>query len=323
MTEPVVTDPRLELRAAKLRNASRRHPGPPADDQSAADDQPAVVHPPLTVGVHHDVPADRYHADRDTLSSSEARQLIPPSCPAKYRWTKDHGRPPTRTFDIGHAAHQMVLGAGEPLEVVNARDWRTKAAQQQQAEARAAGRTPLLAAEHERVLAMADALRSHPTAPALLQPGGRAEVTLVWTDQRTGVNCRARLDYLPAPRAGGRLIVPDYKTTTDASLPASSRSMATYGYHLQAAWYLDGCQQLGLGDDSAAFVFICQEKTPPYVVTVYQPDPIAMRVGLEQALQARHVWQWCTSTGRWPAYTDEVAQLALPRWAELEAGVHA
>lgn len=43
MTEPVVTDPRLELRAAKLRGASRRHPGPPASREDAADDNEIFV----------------------------------------------------------------------------------------------------------------------------------------------------------------------------------------------------------------------------------------------------------------------------------------
>lgn len=329
MTEPVDTDPRLELRAAKLRNSTRRHPSAPADDQpaeqahQAADDQQPVDHPPLTTGVHHDVPDDRYHAD-PRLSSSEARNLLPPSCPAKYRWTKDHGQAPRRTFDIGHAAHQMVLGAGPGLEVVDADNWRTKAAQQQAAEARAAGLVPLLAHEHAQVTAMAAALRAHPIAGNYLRPGaGAAEVTLAWDCPATGVPCRARLDLLPPPAAAGRLVIPDYKTCAEASPQALSRAVASYGYHVQAAWYLDGCRALGLGDDSAAFVFIAQEKTPPYLVSIFQPDAIAMRVGAEQALQARHVWSWCTGQGRWPSYSDEVLQLALPRWAEIEAGLHA
>lgn len=329
MTEPVAIDPRLELRAAKIRNSTRRNPGPPATDEQPTVERPADQPPvgpvePLAPGVHHDVPADRYHAD-PALSSSDARQLLPPSCPARYRWTKDNGQPPRRVFDLGHAAHLIVLGAGDPLEVVDAADWRTKAAKEQRDDAHAAGRVPILAHEHQQVTAMASALRAHPIAGRLFQPGaGHAEVTLVWDDSTTGATCRARLDWLPTVAPGRRLVVADYKTAANVDPESLRRSMAQFGYHRQAAWYLDGCRQLGLGDERAGWVFVCQEKQPPYLVTVYEPDPIAMRVAAELNVQARHTWRWCTDTGRWPGYSDdEPLQLALPRWAEIEAGVHA
>jgi hypothetical protein len=68
----------------------------------------------------YDLPADVYHADPvpaelgGSLSSSGAKLLLPPSCPAIYQWARTH---PTYSdaFDFGHAAHKKVLGAGAEI----------------------------------------------------------------------------------------------------------------------------------------------------------------------------------------------------------------
>ncbi len=67
-------------------------------------------------------------------------------------------------------------------------------------------------------------------------------------------------------------------------------------------------------------MFICQEKTAPYLVTIFEPDPIALRIAAERNYMARSVYRHCTETGHWPAYVDGVAQLALPLWVERQEG---
>lgn len=276
-------------------------------------------------GLYADIPNSDYHADPvegGSLSSSGARALLPPSCPARFRWHQDHGQPSTDHFDFGHAAHQLVLGVGDPIAIIDADDWRTKAAKEARDEARAAGHIPLLADDMLIVEAMADALREHPVARALLAPGsGLAEQTLVWRDATTDVMCRARLDWLPHPTAGRRAIIPDYKTCHSAEPEALRRAMAQFGYHQQADWYLTAARALGLAGPDAAFVFICQEKTAPYLVTIFEPDPIALRIAAERNYMARAVYRRCVEANHWPAYVDGVAQLALPLWVERQEGV--
>lgn len=277
---------------------------------------PLVIDQP---GVYQ-MPADVYHADpvpAGSLSSSGARLLLPPSCPALFRYRVDHGQPPNRTFDFGHAAHQQVLGTGPDLVVVNAEDWRTNAAKEARDKAHAAGAVPLLAAEHEQVQAMAAALRAHPVAAVLFEPGaGRAEQALFWHDTEFGVWRRALLDWL-RHRGTGRLIVPDYKTTKSAEPAALSRAMSTHGYYQQAAWYLDAVTALGLaGDVEPAFVFVFQEKTPPYLVTICEPDYMAIKWGRIRNRKALDIYRRCQASGRWPGYADDVVRLSLPRWAE-------
>jgi hypothetical protein len=262
------------------------------------------------------VPPADYHAGslaRSTLSSTGARKLLPPSCPALYHHELRNPAPPNDVFDFGHAAHRLVLGAGADLARVDADDWRTKAAKEAAAEARANGLTPLLRADHERVVDMAAALRTHPIASALFSDG-LPEQTLIWQDDATGVWCRAMLDWLPHRRPGRRLLIADYKTTASAAPAALARSVANYGYHQQAAFYLDGVRALGL-DDDPAFVFVAQEKNPPYLVTTFDLDADALQVGAERNRLALEIFRDCTETGLWPGYTNDVVQISLPPWA--------
>lgn len=265
----------------------------------------------------YDLPEDAYHADpvpEGSLSVSGAKALLPPSCPAIYRHEREHGRPDTRAFDFGHAAHRMVLGAGNPITPVDADDWRTKAAKEQRDEIRANGGVPILRGEYEQVQGMAAAIRRHPIAAALLTPErGEPERSAFWTDPETGIWRRARFDFLPHPD-DGRMIITDYKTAPTANPDEFQRSVANFGYHQQAAWYCDAAVDLGL-TDHAEFVFVVQQKTAPYLVTVVQLDIAAMHIGRALNRRAIDVYTECTAADHWPGYSDdEVALVSVPAW---------
>jgi hypothetical protein len=272
-------------------------------------------------GVYDGMPDDVYHADPvagGSLSSTGARKLLPPSCPALFRWWADHGQPPQRAFDFGHAAHRLVLGIGPEIVAVDYDDWRTKDARERRDAAYAAGQVPLLAPEYTVVEEMAAALRAHPIAGALFTAPGDPEQSMFWTDgdrPNTLIWRRARVDWFPRWSGSGRLIVPDYKTCRSAEPAACAKAMADYGYYMQAAWYLDAVRVLGLADE-AAFVFVFQQKDPPYLITVCEPDREALAVGELRNREAVHTYRRCRAAGHWPDYSDgRVLPLSLPRWA--------
>lgn len=280
------------------------------------DEQLVITQP----GVY-DMPADTYHSDPvpgGSLSSSGARRLLPPSCPALFRYEQDHGQGHKAVWDFGHAAHHMILGTGPELRVADVDDWRTAAARDFKAAAYDDGAVPLKRAEYDQVLAMAAVLRRHPVASALFDPGrgGQPEQSLFWTDKASGVNRRARLDWLPAG-GSGRMVVPDYKTAHDVSPEAIAKAVNEHGYFQQAPWYLDGVQALGLADD-AAFVFVFQMKTPPYLVTVVELGEVALAIGRDRNRQAIDTYRACKRSGRWPAYSDGIEHISLPAWAEKQ-----
>lgn len=254
-----------------------------------------------------------YHGDPvpdpGSLSSSGARRLL--HAPALFDHDRRHPRPPSKAFNLGHAAHALVLGYGPELVVIDAADYRTKDAKQARDDAYAAGEVPLLAHEHAQVTAMAQALREHQVASALFDPDhGDPERSLFWWDN--GVARRCRLDWLPHTVAG-RMIVADYKTTASADPAKFSRSAADFGYHQQHAWNLDGVRALGLAEDPA-FVFVLQEKDPPHLVTVVELDADAVAIGDMLNRRALEVFAECCATDTWPGYSDDVEKVGLPGW---------
>lgn len=273
----------------------------------------------------YNLPVDVYHRDPvpgGSLSSTGARKLLPPSCPAKFKQWHDEGEEFSQAWDFGRAAHREVLGAGEDTVVVegDGKDpnaWRTdndKAAVQA---ARDAGKTPIKPRDGLKVTAMADAIRAHPIAGALFRPGtGHAEQSLIWFDQATGVPRRALLDWLPDDvSSSGRLIIPDYKTADSIDDDSISRSIHQYGYHAQGDWYIDAARNLIT--DKVAFVLVFQEKDPPYLVRVVEIDAPALRIGHARNRQAIDLYASCTAADHWPGYGEDIDLIPLPRWAEI------
>lgn len=260
----------------------------------------------------YDVPEATYHADRNlapalgrSLSSSGAKTIL--DCPARFAWQRDN--PVVKdAYDFGHVAHARLLGFGdEHITVVDADSWRTKAAQEQRDEARAAGKVPILAADSERAWALVTAVMEHPVAGAAFARAGQAEQSLYWIDDETGVTCRGRVDWL-LPNA-----IVDLKTTVNASPAKFSRSLVDYGYALQAAWYQQGIE--ALTGERLPFVHVVVEKEPPHLVAVYQVDTDALAFGAERARDARVLFAECESSGVWPGYSPDIELVSLPAWA--------
>jgi hypothetical protein len=292
-------------------------------------DERMVVPPELQIsqpGVYDSVPQAIYHADPvpgGSLTRSGAKLLLPPSAPAKYDFALKHpaSRKDTRAFDLGHAAHHMVLGIGPELvdigfdSLAPTGPGNRTLVNSRVDEARARGAIPLRSQDFDKVMAMAAALRAHPEAAALLDPAhGRPEQVTVWTETvqwKTGqppneymyeaeIWRRNMIDWLPDAPAYGRLIVPDYKTADSADQVTWGRTAGRYTYHMQAAWIIEGLQRL-LGVE-VAVVFILQEKEPPYLVSIAQLSDADVQAGLERNWAALEVFAECRRTDLWPGY---------------------
>lgn len=262
----------------------------------------------------YDLSEPVYHADPvpgGSLSHSGAKLLL--KAPALFAHERRHGRKPKRVWEVGHAAHREVLGAGPELVLVDRERWDTKAVKEELADIRKRGAVPVKRSELTQVQQMAEAIRRHPVAGPLFDParGGKPEQSLFWGGP---VWLRARFDWLPATDGQGRLIIPDYKTCECASPTAIRRSAGSYGYHIQDAWYRAAVDNV-LGAEPA-FVFVFQEKTPPYIVTVVQLDEEAVAAGHRAMSRAIEIYQECTETGVWPGYVGdaELPEISLPPW---------
>src|SRR5690606_41904148 len=120
----------------------------------------------------------------------------------------------SRVHKLRTDTHEVDLEVVPELEPIDYADWRTKAAKQADAEARERGAIPLKLGEYEQLMGMAEALKRHPVAgPIFTEQAGKPEQSLFWQDPDTRAVCRARLDHLPHPANGQRLLVADYKST--------------------------------------------------------------------------------------------------------------
>jgi len=267
----------------------------------------------------HDMPADLYHA-HPALSSSGARKLLPPSCPAKFHYERTNPIEPTSEMRFGTVVHSILLGDESDLAVIDVKTWQSAVAKAAKEEAELAGKIPVKRADHEVAKAIVSVIRADPLAGPLLR-GGVAERSLFWTDEETGVHLRARPDYLKLQRR--RPLVIDLKTSGSAEPFEFGRSIDDYSYHLQAAFYLDGVHALGLAENPS-FVFVVVEKTPPYIVTVGHLDAVSLEAGRFYARKAIRLYAACMAKNDWPEYgrnpgeSRGLAVLSLPPWAQNE-----
>lgn len=263
-----------------------------------------------------------YHADpvqAGSLSHSDLKLLM--DCPARLAYRRSPGYVKVhkgRHFDEGHVAHSLVLGTGSPVRVIEADDWRTKAARQALDAARAAGEIPVKAEFWARAQGMAAALREHPTAGKLFVPGsGTAELVVVWFDDEFGIWRRAKIDWMTRLR-DGRLAIVDYKTTKSARPSSVARSVWDYGYDTQNVYYTDGVEAVGLGEN-VAFLNVFQETTPPYIATVSETDPETRAWARVRIRKGLATYAQCLADDRWPGYADDqIIPVGLPRWADRQ-----
>ena len=268
---------------------------------------------PPNDGIYGSIPDLVYHADRTSLSSSGARLLLKET-PASFDMQRQEPPDPKPQYDFGHAAHKMVLGEGTQLVRVDADDWRTKDARIRREKAWAEGKAPLLKKHIAEAQVMAGKVFAHPLAAKLLS-AGTPELSGYWHDNATGVRLRFRPDWLTEPLPGtGRIICVDYKSAASANPRHFAKQCAEFGYHQQQAWYEDGLREIGLGDN-IAFLFIVQQKTPPYLVTVNQIPPEHVERGRELNRRAIDLYAACSDANEWPGYEPTIHTADFPVWA--------
>ncbi|MGI5223009.1 PD-(D/E)XK nuclease-like domain-containing protein [Nocardia sp. CA-290969] len=271
---------------------------------------PALV-APTEPGLYPDLPEDIYHSDPNSLSSTGVRLLVKPGGPAKLRYGVHEDND---DFDIGTAAHTLLLGTGTGIKVVEAATWQGKEAKIARAQARAEGKVPLLRKQYNATRAMVDAALARPEVAALFprEENCAAEMSAYALDLDTWVMLRARFDYiifLP----GKRVRVRDYKTSKDAAPKPFEKGAANLGYYVQVAHYIRVLKLLGYTVEE--FILLAQEKTEPYLTSLHEFDAEAIAAGDEIVSAAAKLFAECSDFDQWPGYGNQINQMSLPRWA--------
>ncbi|WP_434286266.1 PD-(D/E)XK nuclease-like domain-containing protein [Celeribacter sp. SCSIO 80788] len=272
----------------------------------------------LTVGIHQ-IDAERYHGDpceKPSLSSTLAKKMIQQS--PLHAWTASSRLNPNfepvekKTFDIGRAAHRVILGKGEEFSAIPEEYLAsngaasTKAAKDFIADCRYQNVTPLKQSELDAVYQMANSVRSRLGALGItINPAYSEQVAIAEID---GVMCRAMLDYVPL----GEDWMLDIKTTTDASPEACIKAVQNYAYDVQDAHYRE--TWLAASGERRRFRFCFVEKEPPYEVCVIELADGDAIMGVKKIARAREIWGLCLRNNNWPGYPIGIHQVALSDW---------
>lgn len=258
--------------------------------------------------------AAEYHADPapvPSLSSSIAKLLLYRSplhaWMAHPKLNPDYRPEESSRFDLGSAAHALLVEGADNMAVIEADDWRTKVAKEARDAARLEGKFPVLAHQYAAVKAMVetcrDAIISNTDLAGYTLDKGVPEHSIVWHEGETYM--RARLDWVSADRN----VIYDYKTTENAEPEAFLRTMFSLNYDLQGAFYLRANQR-----PDTKYILIAQEIGPPYAVSFIGLPPAFIDLGTRKVERAIVIWQRCMKTGVWPSYPSRVFYPELPAW---------
>ena len=262
---------------------------------------------------------EKEYRSHPAISRSELWKMN--ESPEKFKWYKDHPQPPTPSLLFGQVVQKLLLQPDDfdtDFAIAPELDRRTKAGKDAyNAFCDGLGDRSVVAPEmYLQAVEMAQKALSEPYVKKLL--AGEKEVPFFWTDADTNEPCKCRVDCLTD--MDGTLTIVDYKTAANAKTDVFNNSIYKYGYHLQAAMYSEGVMTALELPERPNFVFIVQEKNPPYSLNIVTVPSEVMLVGLDTFREFMGIYHECKETGYWWGYTgvfNEPNEAYLPGYMQI------
>lgn len=273
------------------------------------------------IGIYPDISHKEYHAMDEAVSNSYLGKLA--KCPANAKVKEEQ----TPAMIFGSAFHVYLLEGQDTFFDQYAvfpkyMDRRTKEGKQEYLGFLEANRTKITITEddYDTITQMTDSVIRHPFAVKLLSEG-RSEQSVFWIDKETRLYCKARPDRIPDGNHG---VMVDAKSADDVDEDAFFRSIVKYGYHREAAHYIDGFNTVSNAKIDA-FILIAVEKKKPYRVETYVLTDDLINRGRMIRHDLLMVEKYCRENDDWPSYQlryngegivgGELIEVDLRSWA--------
>lgn len=194
-------------------------------------------------------------------------------------------------------------------------DYRKKEAQDWKAANLESGKLIVSQDDYDKANDMADVIRACNEFPRVYNP----EVAVF--GEIEGVKIKGMIDIVP--ETGSALY--DLKTISKIeSLHDLQRKILDYGYHWQAALYLD-LWNAASGESRDEFVFVFVETTAPYETAFVKLTPEFIELGRHGSgrkkysgyMDAVKLWKKCVSTNSFPKQIDGLQTIEVPTWIIL------
>jgi|AntAceMinimDraft_11_1070367.scaffolds.fasta_scaffold01642_12 hypothetical protein len=264
----------------------------------------------MNIGINRNISELEYHAF-PAISKSTLWKFA--KNPAKWHKTREIPFVQTDAMIWGSLVDCLILQPHELAKCFSVSpfsDFRTKDAQTW----RKSQLNPVITSETlNEASKAAELVKGHHFAGALLD-GADTQVSCVGPLKSIGVG-KCRLDLVPQGEFADTLV--DLKTTN--SLDKMPSTIADFGYHVQAAWYLD-LYNLCTSEKRDRWKLIFQESSAPYEIAVVELDRADIAIGRAWYLTALEQWRHSIETGHYPSpWDDEVKIIGLPYWAKRGA----
>lgn len=251
---------------------------------------------------------EEYHGEyRNYLSSSDLRKLL--RSPAHYRTPS---APSTPAQEFGTLVHEAVLEPDmfkarcRPSPKIDRRTTEGKALAAWQEEQHARHGIRFISEDvYNQIEDITRSVSTSVGATGILS-GGVAELS--GFTELLGANIRVRPDYLKDD------VIVDLKTTQDARPETFVRSVLAFGYHVQAALYVDACE--AIDGKKRDFLWLAVEKDAPYGVQIFQASEAMINQGRSLYQKAIQTYLECSALDYWPGYSTVIQTLNLPKWAQ-------
>ena len=174
----------------------------------------------------------------------------------------------------------------------------------------------------EHIKAMKGKLFSHYYCRSLFK-NGIAELSH-YAECRTFDNKPLRIKIRPDHLKPRKRLIVDLKTAKDASKDGFTRDAAKFDYHIQAALYSDIMEHWEGKQMPWTFLFVVQEKSPPFAFNIFQASANFISQGRYEYENLAMLYQHCLETDKWQGYQVfcenkyGINELDLPPWAMKE-----
>jgi exodeoxyribonuclease VIII len=256
------------------------------------------------------MPAEQYHNGPE--HSNSGLTVLHDKTPAHYDLYRNGLlKKTTPSLDLGTDVHAVLL---EPerfdLEYAVGPDARRNSKEWKEFEAENEGKRLLKQAEYDLLLSVKKRIFSScRVAQWIMQQPGDTEVSVFWTDEATGLPCRCRPDKLI--RYNSKNLIIDIKTCRDASPEGFEKSIRSYGYARNDAFYRRGL--IAATGEPAEYLILAIEK-PSMIAAVYEierEDQIEAGIEINTLLATI---KECEESGSWPGYSDEIKTIRKRRF---------
>lgn len=271
----------------------------------------------MKLGLYPTMPMREY-LDIKAFSSGLAHRILSQSPLHAWTdspWNPSRARDDSDAADIGTYAHAMLLeGEHSNLAIVEADDWRTKAAKEQRDAARAEGKLPILARKIGEVEKMVSVAKSFigGCEIATIFDDGAAEQTIVFEDN--GLLCKARPDWLNKERSIGL----SYKTTPGSAAPDSWIRTQLPGYDMGIVFY-ERAINAALGIEDAAVITLVQEQKAPWSCCLIGLSPAWSALAKGKLNTAIATWAECLNADKFPGYPPRICWAEPPAYLMAQA----